>query len=460
MTARVLIVDDKPANLRLLEAQLHSEFFDTVSATNGRQALSSALRDLPDIVLLDVMLPDLSGYEVCRRLKADRRTWHIPVLMLTALDSAEARAEGTAAGADDFLLKPAFAPELIARVRSHVRLKLLADEFRARESGEHPLVSPAMLEEDLSSERSVSIVVVDDHAHVLGGMSTHLGDFGAVIHVDRRQAFDQIARLPVDLVILPLIAEEEIAHNLRLAARIRSNQSTRRLPILAAVNRSENKPLVQAFELGVNDCVRAPVEGVELVTRVRTLLRRKRLSDRMRRSVGLSLQLASTDAVTGLFNRHYLEQQLDLLTARARAAGKPLSVLMLDIDHFKVVNDTHGHAAGDKVLRAIGELIIANVRGIDIAARYGGEEFAIVMPETDLATARPIADRLRRLLSALDIAHDEAGALSVTTSIGVAELCDADQDGHAVLARADNALYWAKRNGRNRVGVDVARTAA
>jgi diguanylate cyclase (GGDEF)-like protein len=133
---------------------------------------------------------------------------------------------------------------------------------------------------------------------------------------------------------------------------------------------------------------------------------------------------------------------------------------MLDIDHFKVVNDTHGHAAGDTVLRAIGELIIANVRVIDIAARYGGEEFAIVMPETDLATARPIADRLRRLLSALDIAHDEAGALSVTTSIGVAELCDADQDGHAVLARADNALYWAKRNGRNRVGVDVARTAA
>ena len=233
------------------------------------------------------------------------------------------------------------------------------------------------------------------------------------------------------------------------------------MPILAMVDLEDHRPLVKSFELGANDCVKLPLDALELTARVRILTRRKRLNDRLRENLHLSMRLATIDPLTGLYNRHYLGSHLRTLVTRARDMDRPLSMVMIDIDHFKQVNDTYGHAAGDKVLRAIAERISHNVRGVDLAARFGGEEFVIVMPDTDLAAARQIAERLRKVIAAdtYDTGRDNI-AIPLTVSMGIASLNRDDMDGTTVLARADDALYRAKRAGRNRLEVGQSREAA
>jgi two-component system cell cycle response regulator len=207
----------------------------------------------------------------------------------------------------------------------------------------------------------------------------------------------------------------------------------------------------------VNDYLMRPVERSELVARVRTQLRRKRYSDKLRHSLQLSLEMAITDQLTGLFNRRYMSRHLGTLIANANSTGKPVSFLILDIDFFKQVNDTHGHDIGDEVLREFATRISANVRGIDLACRYGGEEFVVVMPDTDLNFAYMVAERLRQAVADAPFRISSGpGQLPVTISIGVTASEGTGDTAEALLKRADQALYRAKRDGRNRVVADAA----
>jgi len=167
--------------------------------------------------------------------------------------------------------------------------------------------------------------------------------------------------------------------------------------------------------------------------------------------------MAITDGLTGLYNRRYMETHLGSLVEQAGSRGKPLTILVLDIDYFKAINDTHGHDAGDDVLREFATRIRKSIRGIDLACRLGGEEFVIVMPETDMAVATIVAERLRRRIASepFGIAQG-ARAINVTISIGIATLDTADDNASTILKRADQALYRAKRDGRNRVVADAA----
>lgn len=449
MTARVLIVDDTRPNLVLLERQLGDEFFETLSATSGQQAIELAKRELPDIILLDVMMPGMDGFETCERLKGDPETAHIPVVIITALDQPAARMRGLAAGADDFLVKPIRDVELFARVRSLVRLKTLFDEMRAREAT-GGLLGPASTIDFGAGDETATIVTVDDGSYVAADILGMLRGFGAVVTLPIDRGLDRLRKFPCDLVVVPLIQDH--LSGLRLISRLRSHSETRRLPLLAIVDREDPLPLVKGFELGVDDCVKFPADMLEVTARVRTLLRRKRLATRMRDNVHLSMRLATTDAVTGLYNRHYMTHHLASSIARARSNGRPLSLLMLDLDHFKRINDEFGHAVGDKALRLLAERLATNVRGVDLIARYGGEEFTVIMPDTDLATANAIAERLCMLIAAEPFKVDGlASELRLTVSIGIATLRDTDHDGMALLARADAALYAAKHAGRNQV---------
>jgi two-component system cell cycle response regulator len=217
------------------------------------------------------------------------------------------------------------------------------------------------------------------------------------------------------------------------------------------------KRLVRALDIGVNDYLMRPVERSELVARVRTQLRRKRYSDKLRHSLQLSLEMAITDQLTGLFNRRYMSRHLGTLIDSANTTGKPVSFLILDIDYFKQVNDTHGHDIGDEVLREFAGRISANVRGIDLACRYGGEEFVVVMPDTDLNFAYMVAERLRQAVADAPFSITSApGQLPVTISIGVTASEGTGDTAEALLKRADQALYRAKRDGRNRVVADAA----
>jgi two-component system cell cycle response regulator len=244
---------------------------------------------------------------------------------------------------------------------------------------------------------------------------------------------------------------------LRLCSQVRSLERTRNVPILAIADGDDTSRMVRGLEIGVNDYLMRPIDKNELLARARTQIRKKRYTERLRDNVQQSIEMAITDPLTSLYNRRYMESHLSALVDQAASRGKPLTALVLDIDHFKSVNDTHGHDAGDDVLREFATRVRKSIRGIDLACRLGGEEFVIIMPETDMGVATIVAERLRRRIAseAFPI-HQGAKALEVTISIGIAALDAADDNAASILKRADQALYRAKRDGRNRVVADAA----
>jgi two-component system cell cycle response regulator len=457
MTARVLVVDDVAANVRLLEARLSAEYFDVVTAMSGQEALAICERAECDLVLLDVMMPDMDGFEVCRRLKANPSTHHLPVIMVTALDQASDRVKGLEAGADDFLTKPVSDVVLIARVRSLVRLKMMTDELRMRAvtSREIGIENPAR-EAIADTGRGGRLLVVEDRKGSYERLQALLaGEHEVEIEPDPADALFRVADGGHDLVVVSLGLEN--FDGLRLCSQVRSLERTRNVPILAIAEAEDNARLMRGLEIGINDYLIRPIDKNELLARVRTQIRKKRYTERLRDNMQMSIEAAITDALTGLHNRRYMESHLGTLVEQAQARGKPLTVLVLDIDFFKAVNDTHGHDAGDDVLREFAVRLKKSIRGIDLACRHGGEEFVVVMPDTDMAVATMVAERLRRRIAAdpFPIAQGQR-KVEVTISIGLAALGGADDAAASVLKRADQALYRAKRDGRNRVVADAA----
>jgi two-component system cell cycle response regulator len=456
MTARVLVVDDVPANVKLLEARLSAEYFDVVTASGGEEALAICERAECDLVLLDVMMPDMDGFEVCRRLKCNPQTHHIPVVMVTALDQPSDRVRGLEAGADDFLTKPVSDVALIARVRSLARLKLMTDELRMRAvtSRDIGLENP---ERDAVTEagRNGAILIVDDRPASAARLAEMLaGEHRVDIEADPNEALFHAAEGNYDLMIVSLSLAN--FDGLRLCSQIRSLERTRNVAILAVADAENNTRLVRGLEIGVNDYLTRPIDQNEMLARVRTQIRKKRYAERLRDNVQMSIEMAITDALTGLYNRRYMESHVGTLVEQATTRGKPLTVLILDIDYFKAINDGWGHDAGDDVLREFALRIRKSIRGIDLACRYGGEEFVVVMPETDMAVATVVAERLRRRI-ATEAFQIQQGArkIDVTISVGIAALGPGDNPA-AVIKRADQALYRAKRDGRNRVVPDAA----
>jgi len=288
MPARILVVDDDPTNVEVLTAWLESEHYVVSTAADGFEALAKIEAEKPDIVLLDVMLPEMDGFEVCRRIKSDPATEHIPVIMVTA--------------------------------------------------------------------------------------------------------------------------------------------------------RSDVDDLVKGFEAGADDFVTKPFSGLALMARVRAQLRQKQRYESIREQLRV-------DPLTGAFNRGYFDVHAWRLAARCRAARKSLAVLMLDVDNLKQVNDAHGHAVGDRVLKEIVNRVTSALRPSDLVARMGGDEFAVAMPEMGLAAALQIAERLRSRVSEAPI--DGVGA---TVSVGAAvSSSDEEEELEVTLERADTALYLAKGAGGNRV---------
>jgi two-component system, cell cycle response regulator len=457
MTARVLVVDDVPANVRLMEARLSAEYFDVITALSGQEALAVCERAECDIVLLDVMMPDMDGFEVCRRIKANPATHHLPVIIVTALDQASDRVKGLEAGADDFLTKPVSDVALIARVRSLVRLKMMTDELRMRAvtSREIGIENPAR-EAVADTGKGGRILVVEDRKASWERLMIMLGHEHEVeVEVDPSEALFRVADGGYDLVVVSLGLEN--FDGLRLASQVRSLERTRAIPILAIAEAEDNARLMRGLEIGINDYLIRPIDKNELMARVRTQIRRKRYTERLRDNVQMSIEAAITDALTGLHNRRYMETHLASLVEQAHARGKPLTVLVLDIDFFKAVNDTHGHDAGDDVLREFAVRLKKSIRGIDLACRLGGEEFVVVMPDTDMEVAAMVAERLRRRIAADAFPiHKGERKVAVTISIGLAAVAGADDGAASVLKRADQALYKAKREGRNRVVADAA----
>lgn len=300
----ILVADDEPVNLALIKRRLEWEEYRVETAEDGGQAVEAARRVLPDLIILDVMMPVLDGLQACRLLKEDPATRDIPVIFLSALDDTDTKVSGLALGANDYVSKPFRVEELLARVRVGIRLKRERDRLRQR-------------------------------------------------------------------------AEE------------------------------------------------------------------------LRRSAEAASEMSMTDALTGLLNRYGLHRALQRELSEARRYARPLSCLLLDIDFFKAVNDTYGHAAGDAALAQAARALTESVRGSDVVCRYGGEEFLVLAPETGVEGASALAEKIRQTFSSR-LFGDGARTFPLTLSVGVAQL-GASESGNDMIARADEALYHAKQSGRDRV---------
>jgi two-component system cell cycle response regulator len=452
MSARVLIVDDLFPNVRLLETKLGLEYFDTLAAMNGRDAIAICEKGLCDLVLLDVMMPGMDGFEVCRHLKNNPLTAHIPVVMVTALDQPADRLRGLDAGADDFLTKPVDDTALFSRVRSLVRLKAVTDELRqralaSREFGIGDPLALATAETGLDAR----ILLIEDRPGSAERLAGALRQHHVVtVEPDPQAALHLAAEAPFDLALVSL----DLAgfDGLRLCSQLRSLDRTRTMPLIMLAEEHDRARVVRGLDFGVHDFLMRPVDRNELMARVRTQVKRKRFTEALRGAMQASLQMAVIDALTGLHNRRYLDNHLGTLFGDEAARRAQLSVLILDIDHFKGINDSFGHEAGDEVLRGFAERVRQHTRPIDIVARYGGEEVVVILPEAGLGEAQGIAERIRERVEAVPFSVLGATrTVPVTVSIGVAvrrgeDLCAAD-----MLRRADLALYRAKAAGRNRV---------
>ena len=455
MTGRVFVVDDIEQNVKLLEAKLTNEFYTVFTASSGIECLEKVKEIAPDIILLDVMMPEMDGFETCRRLRADPETSQIPVVMVTALSEVSDRVQGLTAGADDFITKPIDEVHLFARVKSLIRLKMMMDELKMRDKTGAQL---GIVEEKANKEEESitgSIMVVDDDiAQIKKTQEALTGSGHTAEAVDAANAVSTATEKDFDLIIISASVEDDTG--IRLGMQIKSQEKNRHTPVMIMVEEEEKPQLFKALEAGIDDYVMLPIEVNELLARVKTQIRRKKFQDALKQSYEESLSAAVVDGLTKLYNRRYLDTHLGNIMKETLEKKGDLSLFTIDIDHFKAVNDRPGwgHDVGDQVLIEVAKRIKSSLRTTDLATRPGGEEFIIVLPSTDLRDAAMVAERVRRCIEGTPFKISaEPGTLDSSVSIGVSSLKKEGDTQEELIKRSDNALYQAKDTGRNKVVV-------
>jgi two-component system cell cycle response regulator len=453
MTGRILIVDDVATNRIVMKVKLAAACYSVLQADCGAAALRLATSEQPDLILLDVMMPDMSGVEVCQRLKSEPATAGIPVILITALADRASKMEGLQRGADDFLTKPVDEVTLLARVRSLLRASEIQRELRLREEA-YAGLGFAEAAPDYAAPGRVALLA-PDQATGLGWKRALAGRVSDRLDLLERDRALQ-AQGPGSAPDLYVIAADLGSRNagLRLLSDLRSRPASRHSAALMLLPPGDAERGAVALDLGAGDILYDPFDPEELALRIQTLLRRKRQSDRLRATVEAGLELAVTDSLTGLHNRRYALRRLDRMLA---APGRGVAVMMLDLDHFKSVNDRHGHAAGDAVLASVAKRLRAGLRPQDLLARLGGEEFLVALQDIDCDTALFCAERLREAVGGCPVTLAGDGPeIPVTMSVGLAMGHDGSASGEDLIARADRALYDSKSEGRNLVTVSAS----
>jgi two-component system cell cycle response regulator len=450
---RILIVDDEPLNVKLLAAKLSAEKYETIQAYSGEEALGKITADSPDLILLDVMMPDMDGYEVTRRLKNDPTSRDIPVILVTALDGTDNKIKGLEAGADEFLNKPVRTPELLARVKSLLRLKEYQDQLKMRSHSGKLFTAPMGEQRPIQKTIDLpSILLVEDDQKDAKLIQSYLHGEPYQIKLvkDGEETISCVQQEKIDLIVLDILLPG--MDGFEVCRRLKREEQTRNIQIVAITSLRDLESKIKGFELGVDDYLVKPINRHELGVRVKALIKKKAYLDSLHANYEIAVHSAITDKLTGLYNQAYFKHFLDFEIKRSLRQKTPVTLFMLDIDDFKQYNDNLGHLAGDGILMELAELIRANVRDTDLAARYGGEEFAVVLSNTNIDDALMSAERIRQIIHGHTFSHIKSlPSKKLSISVGVAVYPSDAGSLEELIQKADSALYKAKKEGKNRV---------
>jgi len=448
---KILIVDDDPTSLKILESMLPAGKYTVVKANNGEEALESAFDQLPDLILLDIMMPGIDGYEVTRKIKKDKRTKDIPIIIITSLDESESKVKGMEEGAEELLNKPVHSTELLARVSSMLRLKEYRDQLTIRTlSGKSFGVMPKNQEEvQIKEDELPQILVVDDTEVDIKIIENALeGEPFRLSKVNSgKEVFSFVNQEKTDLILLDILLPD--VDGFEICRRLKNDYKDIQVVIVTCLDDLESK--IKGVELGADDFLVKPIVGRELKARIKTLLEKKVHLDSLQTHYKDALGRSQLDWLTGLYNHGYFQQFLGYELKRSLEQGFPVSLIMIDVDNFKSYNDTLGHSAGDAILREMGQVVRNTIREVDFAARYGGEEFAVVLPYVHRENAVIVADRIHTALTSHEFFHDESIKLgNPTVSMGIAIFPEEASNKADLIIQADSMLYLAKQNGKNR----------
>ena len=448
---RVLIADDEPLNVRLLATVLASEGYEIIRSYSGRDALEKAEEELPDLILLDIVMPEPNGYEVTRRLKKTPATRDIPVVLITTYTETEDKVKGLQAGADEFLNRPIDHSELRARIRSLIALKQYREQLQTRTQLEQSFTS--VPEKEIAEDQG-KILLVEDNEFEAKVIQNYLSARSyQVEHLkDGMAAIRRASSGDIDVVLLDLLLPKMTGFE--VCRQLKGDPLTRNIQIIMVTALEDVESKIRGLGQGADDFLVKPIHKEILLTRIESLLKKKRYVDRLSVNYEKALQSAITDNLTGLYNQTYFKKFLELEMERSRRQKHPLALMMLDIDDFKVYNDSLGHLTGDQILQEFSQLIQQNIRKIDLAARYGGEEFAIVLTYTNAKGAVTIAERLRQAIETHQFSYKTSDPSKIlTTSVGLTDFHADPLTVLELIERSDTALYQAKRAGKNRVCV-------
>ncbi len=462
MVDKILIVDGVATNRIVFKVALAEAFYRPVLAEDGESCLHMVRDVTPDLILLDLALPDRSGVTLINQLRADPTTRDIPVLALAVGDATDARILALQAGADDVLAKPVDLQSLLARVRNLLRGREDREGLAPAAGGPNLLgLAEAPAAFDWPAVISVMSGQRDATLRLHENLTPLMTD--KIIIQSREDAFmdaNGMPGQPVPDVFLIDAALAGIGGGLRVMSELRSRPATRHSAVCIIRPKGTKDSAAIAYDLGADDVIDADTPPREIAQRLKTLIRRKRRDDHMRATVQDGLRLAVIDPLTGLHNRRYALPQLDAIAERAAAEASVFAVMVVDLDRFKSVNDRLGHAAGDTVLVEVARRLQANLRSGDLLARIGGEEFLIALPNTSFEDACTAADRLCRAIEEHTVSVGFSASLRVTVSIGLAVSTNraGSEPAAKIIGRADRALLMAKSQGRNKV--TISRTAA
>lgn len=463
MSGRILIIDTVATNRIVLKVKMLAAQYTVDACASGVEAKEIIQVNRPDLILINMADHVEDRHAFCREHKKAEETAGIPIIAIGAADTARARFAALDAGADDVQPRPMNDTLLLARIRSLLRVRNAGKELRLRDG-----TSRALGFEEEAADRltPTSLAVLSNKAEN-GAVLSQMLQFGLrqnvnLIEADQVLAPTNISTDPDLFVIDAQQAGRDKDTLFRLMTDLRSRSETRLAAQLLVLPDGMPAVAAMALDLGADDVVCSSVSQPELCLRAKQLIRRKRQQDKLRDTVRNGLHAAVTDPLTGLYNRRYAEPHLARMADQACATGQAFAVMMLDIDHFKMINDRYGHPAGDRVLVDLADRLRENLRAIDLVARIGGEEFLVAMPQTTSEQAEAAAQRLRMLVNSKAFkVHDDGPSLSVTVSVGVA-IGGGDQSDNlsllGIFSRADAALYEAKSAGRNTVA--MSRSAA